>query len=209
MDVKNMTKTMLIHGYGALASYPMKRPEVTAHLGFRVFQNQLSKGQSVLFRWGKERNYSFWEILNPFEYLRLYRNEKQLAQHPQTFENLALDLAKYQPETIICHSMGGFLFQQFSLTNSLPTSVKQILLIQADMSRSVKIPTSWEQLIVKNVWCFWDQALWESVLVNRYIPAGLFGIKSIYIQNIFIPLYRTLNLHESPLNDPKLLEIIR
>jgi pimeloyl-ACP methyl ester carboxylesterase len=202
-------KTLLIHGYGVLATYPFIRPKQSPHLGFRVFQDQLNQGQSLLFRWGMERKYSFWEMLNPLEYLALYQEEKQLSHHTQTFKNLALALKTHQPETVICHSMGGLLFQQFSLTYSLPSSVKQIILVQGDVSRSLEIPKSWEHLVVKNVWCFWDQALWESVFVNRYLPAGLFGVKAKTVQNIFMPLYRTLNLHESPLHDPELLRVAK
>jgi hypothetical protein len=205
---KSMTKSLLIHGYGVLATYPIIRPQSSPHLGFRVFQNQLNQGSSLLFRWGKKRKYSFPEMLNPLEYLRLYREEKRLAKDPNTFKNLASLLETHQPETIVCHSMGCFLFQQFSLSYSLPLSVKQIILVQADMNRNEETPKNWNTITVKNVWCFWDQALWESVFVNRYLPAGLFGLKSKTVQNIFFPLYRTLNLHESPLNDPKLLSLM-
>jgi hypothetical protein len=202
-------KTILIHGYGVLASYPIIRPQSSSHLGFRVFENQIKQGSSLLYRWGMERKYTFFDMLNPFEYLRLYWEEKRLAQDPETFKNLALLLETHQPETIVCHSMGCFLFQQFSLSNSLPSTVKHILLVQADMSRGVEIPKKWENIAIKNIWCFWDQALWESVFVNQYLPAGLFGLKSKAIQNRFMPLYRTLNLHESPLNDPKLLSLMK
>jgi hypothetical protein len=200
-------KTFLIHGSAVMATYPLIRPNLSPHLGFAIFEKQLEDGEAMLFRWGKEKHYSALGLFNPFEYLTLYREEHVLATSKQTHENLLKQLEEYQPTVIVCHSMGGSLLYQFSQNHSLPSSVKTIIFVQADVCRNSKIPQNWEHITIKNVWCFWDQALWESLFVNRYLPAGLFGLTSKNVQNIFMPLYLTLNLHESPLHDPNLLDL--
>ncbi len=198
---------LLIHGYGVRATYPIIRPKEDKYLGFGGFSNLLEAGNTHLFVWGCAVKYSFLDMLNPFKYLQLYNQEKKLACSKDILQQLHNQIQSQNIQTIVCHSMGGYLVQQYLDSFDLPNSVKKIIIVQADISRMSRFNTP-NNVSVINLYCPWDQALWESVVVNRYIPAGLFGLTSSTISNTFFPLYKDINLHESSIKDKNILMFV-
>jgi hypothetical protein len=199
--------TLLIHGYGVRATYPLIRPQADKNLGFGAFEELIATGKAQLFVWGKETNYSLLDTINPFKYLQLYKEEKIIASAKSLLQSLHNYIQTHNISTIVTHSMGGYLLQQYLGMFDLPSSVTTIIIVQADIARNAQFNIP-QNVQGSNLFCPWDQALWESVVVNRYIPAGLFGANSKNIKNIFFPLYKDINLHESSIKDTNILRLL-
>ena len=198
-----MPKILLIHGYGSGANYSFfkKHP---ADLEFSGFKTQLKRNEAVLFSWFQEENFTFLQTINPFSHINLYLKEKFVVQNAETRKNLHKVLEEIQPKVIVCHSLGSVLLKNFLEQNSLPNSVQNIYLIEADIPHDTKFKTIVQ---ITNIYCFWDPSLWCSALINRYLPAGLFGLKSA-TKNIFFPLLTHLNLHLASIKSESLAQKI-
>jgi hypothetical protein len=205
---------VLIHGYGVGGEYWQFRKPEGKFAGFGAFSELINHEEAGVFRWDEPRQFSFWELFNPFEHLKLYDREKAKSQSSNTHKNLKTFLYQENPEVIVCHSMGCSLLLNYLDTNPLPNSVRHIVFVQGNTSQSRKLPESLQtQLVSKhlhltNLFCPWDQALWSLVLTKHVVPAGLFGFNNPFVQNRLFPLYRRLNLHTSSINDPNLFSIL-
>lgn len=198
-----MAKFILIHGYGSGANYSIfkKYPE---DLEFSGFKKVLDSKDAVFFRWFKVYNFSFLQTLNPWTHVKLYLTEKKDVAKNEIIEELNKTITQEKPEIIICHSMGSLLLKNYLEKNTLPDSVKKIVLVQADIPHNSSFNTS---IKITDFFCFWDPSLICSLFINRSIPAGLFGLKSPS-RNVFFPLLRLPNIHLASIKSKKLLEKI-
>ncbi len=80
------------------------------------------------------------------------------------------------PEIVMCHSMGCQFLANYLQTNLLPSSVRKIILLQGDTSRLTQFNTT---VPIISSYCYWDYTLWVSVILNRYLPIGLVGSKTV------------------------------
>ncbi len=202
---QHKNKIILIPGYGTGVTRSIFKKEVSKLRGFEIF----SKTAGVeVFEWGRDYNYSFLQSLNPLVAIKLYFQEKKMVLDPGMQEKLYQYLQLHKPQTIVAHSQGTVLLTEVLKNYPLPY-IKKIIFVQSDLRMNnenqdiLKNISSHTKLL--NVHCFWDQALLSSLLLNQSVPLGL--KKDKIFQNHFIPLWRTFNLHESSLNDPRLLAL--
>jgi len=203
-----VAKTVLIPGFAVGLTTPIFRPGFGVSAGFSAWKKPITAGEAAVFYWGINRQVNLWQILNPFFLRDHYEDEKILAQATETFERLRVFLEQAQPTKIVCHSMGGFLLNQYCKKFSLPSSVKKIFLVQSDLSIKDKINFPVDDLSVYNIFCPWDPTLLISWLYNRVWRVGLGPIKVKGFKNISFPLFRPLNLHTSSIRDPGLVSLI-
>jgi hypothetical protein len=203
-----VSKTILIHGFAVGLTTPIFRPGFGVSAGFSAWKKPIAAGEAAVFYWGINRQVNLWQILNPFFLRDHYEDEKILAQATETFERLKVFLEQARPTKIVCHSMGGFLLNQYCKKFSLPSSVQKIFLVQGDLSIKDKINFPVDNLSVYNIFCPWDPTLLISWIYNRVWRVGLGPIKVAGVQNIFFPLWRPINFHTSGLRDDKLVKLI-
>ena len=195
-------RILLIPGYGTGVTYALWRPHPEPLRGFAIFKGLPGVD---LFVWGEELHYHLFSSLNPLASYQLYRTEQRLVRRSELQENLRTKITAYNPEVIVAHSMGG-VFLCLSLEEVNPSLRKIIFagsdlrLDQSTQARLAGYRGAGVELV--NLHCFWDQALLASTVLNRSLPLGL-RAHSLF-ENIFCPLYRTWNLHESSLHDPRL-----
>ena len=202
---------ILIHGYGTKVEYPkLFGLNLANPAGFGAFESMLRQKQAVLFEWFIPAGFTWLDFLNPYQHLNLYHQEQQKAYQSRTQQRLSQLILASRPQAIICHSMGSELLLAYLQHYRLPSSVKSIICIQSNL-KSLAIPGSIQKKIalgklrLVNFFCPWDQALWSLAMLKGYIPVGLFGSSSKYVENVLFPLYRTWNLHTSSINDPAIL----
>lgn len=198
---------VLIPGYGTAVKRSIFKPAISKLRGFKIFD----KTNSHVFEWGEEHNYTFLEALNLWEAIKLYKREKKMVSSKELQESLLNLLELNKPEVVVAHSLGTVLLTQVLKENSAKF-IKKIVFVQSDLgikSAELELFSHLKQQGVKliNVHCFWDQALISSMVLNHSIPLGL--RPDTLFENHFIPLWRTLNLHESSLSDPKLLHLAK
>ncbi|MFW5719402.1 MAG: hypothetical protein ACOCXT_00015 [Candidatus Dojkabacteria bacterium] len=232
-----MNKTLLIHGYyvGIYIRFlellrlrtPFQRTVGFAimegqHMGAEVDTSEPTRESNMttdynLYCWYPDYSQLTWkdlfEVANP---LKTYLREKKIVSKSAAQVQLYEKIQRERITTLICHSMGAFLV--FNMINNpdlgLPGCVKTIVLVQADIPRTLLInnPEVYSRLQKKhlhflNYHCFWDITLCLSGIINRYKPAGLFGYQpegsdiSTLITNRFFPLNRSLNVHNSSIGD--------
>ena len=205
---------LLIHGYGVGANYLNIHKAEGINGGFGAFDKLILEQNAIVFRWDIKRYFEYKTMFNPFNHLALYNQERSKAQLPETHLNLKLIIERYKPESIICHSVGSLLMTSFLKDNSLPSYVKNIVFIQADIPNNTQLPGQIKSLIknknlnITNLYCPWDQALLTTLPLHFTLKAGLVGYKNPLIKNIFFPLYKKTNLHTSSINDPDLIKLL-
>jgi hypothetical protein len=200
------TKTLLIPGYATGVTRDILRPKLSDMRGFEVFGNI---DNCKLFKWGEERNINLLESLNPISAIKLYFEEKQIANSQKIIDKLILEIDSFKPEIIVAHSMGTALLTEVLKQKNF-SFIKKIVFVQSDLRLNNENTQTLQELKKNikliNVWCFWDQALISSVLISGTIPLGLHT--STIFENYFLPLYKKFNLHESSISDKKLLKIV-
>jgi hypothetical protein len=205
---------LLIHGYGVGAQYLNFHLAEGVNAGFGAFDKLIAEGRAGVFRWDIPKYYEYNTIFNPLNHLALYNQERAKAQTKETHAELAKMQRDSNPETIVCHSMGCHLLISYLKHNTLPTSVKNIVLIQADIPDDTLLPDTIEKSIcdkklkILNLYCPWDQALLTTLPLHFKLKAGLTGYKNPLVQNIFFPLYKRSNLHTSSINDSNLIGLL-
>lgn len=204
--VDNMSKTLLIHGYAAdLTAWKFRRA-FGEHAGFVAFDEAIASAEVTVFRWGIERTLTLAQSINPFSYLKLYRDEEKLAESAALQQGLLWYIEKHGIERIVCHSLGCRLLLGTLNGAKLSSSVKSIVFLQADFPSRARIDhlDTTNAIEIKNYHCFWDQSLLVSSILHGNLRAGLVGWRQSSIKNIFYPLLKAINLHTSPMRDRKL-----
>jgi len=207
-------KILLIHGFSYHLINTFFGVKHSNKVGFKVFfDDEINKAE--MFNWGIEKTFSWFQSVNLFSYLELYRQEKKTALSLEIQNKLQEKLASFKPEIIITHSMGAYLFLNYLNKFTLPLSVKKILFIQGDTSRNFKISNpkiiysvKKELLEIENYHCFYDPTLLFSQLINFSSRIGLWGLKDKIVQNFYYPLNKTRNLHISSISDYDLKESV-
>ena len=201
-----MGKTLLIHGYATNLTAWKFRKAFGEHAGFIAFDEAITSAETTVFRWGIERTLTLAQSINPFSYLKLYRDEEKLAESAALQQGLLWYIEKHGIERIICHSLGCRLLLGAMNNAKLPSSVKSIVFLQADFPSRARIDhlDTVNSVEIKNYFCFWDQSLLTSSIFHGNLRAGLIGWKQLNIKNIFYPLLKGINFHTSPMRDRKL-----
>jgi hypothetical protein len=205
---------LLIHGYGVGAQYLKFHLAEGANAGFGAFDKLITEKRAGVFRWDIPRYYGYKTVFNPLNHLSLYNQERIKATTTKLHTELTKMILKNKPETIVCHSMGCHLLMSYLKFNTLPASVKKIVLIQADIPNDSTLPATIrsqienKKLEIINLYCPWDQALLITLPLHFKLKAGLTGYKNPLAQNIFFPLYKRSNLHTSSINDSNLIGLL-
>lgn len=201
-----MGKTLLIHGYAANLTAWKLRQAFGQHAGFVAFDDVITNDNAVVFRWGIDRQLPFWQSLNPFSYLKLYRDEEALAESVALQQGLMSFIQEHDVDRIICHSLGCRLLLSTINAFDLPSSIKEIIFLQADFPSYTSITRTdlLDHVSMTNYHCWWDQSLLASSILHKNLRAGLIGWKQNSIVNRFSPLLKPINLHTSPLRDESL-----
>ncbi|MEX0598808.1 MAG: hypothetical protein WD512_20155 [Candidatus Paceibacterota bacterium] len=195
----------LIHGYGK--ALDIQEPNIPANGGFYIFDTEISNQQAYPYIWAEEIKRNRFTPYNLIIQLQLYYKERAKSQDSKECQKLNYQLSKYNPKTIIAHSSGARLLVNYLVDYKLPSSVQNIIFVQADISRreldSAKISS---KINFINFWCWWDPALITSTLLNRCIPIGLYS--SQLPQAKFYPLHHLPNPHQDIWRDHKFKQVI-
>ena len=150
---------------------------------------------------------------NPFQYLKLYRDEEILSESSETQSTLLDFINAENPSTIICHSLGCRLLIGMINAHGIPESITKIVLLQGDVPSSASITNSTilnllanKTLTIENYPCRWDQSILASAMLHCANRIGFMGWKQIGVVNVFYPLLKPMNLHTSPLRDREFLK---
>ncbi len=198
-----MPKTLLIHGYAANVTAWKFRKPLGKHAGFVAF-NEFIVGINIdVFRWGIDRELSLLQSLNPFEYLKLYRDEETLSDSIELAQKLFTTIESGSINKIIAHSVGCRLVLSMITSIGLPQCVTSITFLQADIAITAETGIK-NNFPITNYFCPWDQSLIASSIMHLQFRAGLIGLQYSSVNNIFYPLLKPINLHTSPLRDKKL-----
>lgn len=206
---KRVKKILLIHGYGTGTEYPIIGRYHNKLSTFGAFRKQLLDGSAQVFYWDTKYKLSILETLNIFNQFKIYREEREKATRQETLEAFHQMVLDFQPEILVFHSLGVYLFWQYQFRYEIPAFVKKIVWVQGDLGRTIQLTNS--QLVKRieqkevqliNCFCPWDYTLPFSGILNRQIPVGLLGSKAKNISNKLFPLYRYIHLHESSIRDP-------
>jgi hypothetical protein len=201
-----MSKIALLPGF-AVGLTSSLRPSLGPTAGFRAFASLIQSGEAAVFPWRIERRVPPWILLNPFFLRAHYRAELALAGAATTHRRLADFLAKEKPAVVVCHSMGCFLLNEYLKENSLPSSVKNIVMVQSDLPVTAK--ANGRAPAVYNLYCPWDPTLLISLMNSEVLRAGQTSWRQPHVRNILFPLRRPFNLHTSSIRDPKLVAFVR
>jgi len=218
-----MSKILLIHGSTCGVKYSFFRGK-KLNGSFDAYDDLLDKNNSLdkenkvksltnvrLFKWAySNQDLDFWQAINPYWLLKVYYDEKKYIKTAEAITKLETKIYDYNPDTIICHSMGCEYLFGFLEQKNLPNSVTKIYLLQSDANRNLELKNTDlvnkinnKTLEIYNYFCFYDQALWFSVFANWQIPAGLFGSASKYLNNKKWFLGGSVDLHTSIISKPK------
>lgn len=200
---------LLIHGF-AIGLDTWFHPKKNHLAGFEVFADEVVSGKAKIFRWTAEQKTPFFVSWNPFFYRTYYLNEREKAQDIATLRDLHRVIHEAQPETVICHSMGSYLFLQYVKRFNLPVCVKKVVFIQADCSKTdlLLADISTEIAPFINVYRFFDPSLWVSSLYHRALRIGLYKLSLPNMKSIYLPSMSWLNPHTASLYDKKLKRLI-
>lgn len=202
-----MADIALIHGFATGLDVSVFRARKGADAGFGGFRRAVEEGRARAFRWDVAEHISFWKALSPFTYLNVYRREQAQIYSETMHEALATFLQRERPHVIVCHSMGCALLLSFLARHTLPTSVRHVVFVQADIPRDTVIPSS-AAVTWHNLYCPWDPTLLASSLLHRTTRSGLVGLRDTCVENRLTPLHRGINLHTASINDPSVAEWI-
>ena len=195
----------LIHGYGK--ALDIQEPNIPENGGFYIFDNEITKRQAYPYIWAETVQRNFLTPYNLIAQIQLYYRERYKAEDIREHQKLNQALSSQKPKIIIAHSSGARLLVKYLATYTLPKSVKQIIFVQADISKTeLQVNPIPAQIQFTNFWCYWDPALITSMLLNRYIPIGLYPPEPQYSQ--FYPLYKLPNPHQNIWKDHKFKQII-
>lgn len=198
-------KYFLIHGYGKALDLFDSR--ISANGGFYIFDEEITRKEAYPYIWAIAVDRKRLSHLNPFAQLQLYYEERKKASAKEELKKLYDSLEKNQPKIIIAHSTGARLIMNYLDQYSFPRSVQRLIFVQADISefewQKAALPP---KIRLHNFWCWWDQALVSSMILNRYLPMGLYSQKP-YSQ--FYPLRMLPNPHQDIWRDEKFKEIIK
>ena len=213
---KPNSKIVLIHGYGTGLDGVFMKPEAIDNGGFLVMQDKIDQGQAILYDWRINKKLSVIDSLNPIENIKLYQDEVKLAMSKHNLLRLYNFLDLYNPSIIICHSLGCRMLLSHIELYPLNSNLERIILMQGDFNSNRDIPESLikkPNIALENYYCYWDQALLSSGIINHYLRAGQVGwhpknqtgIKN-RIQNKFFPLIKPPNLHSACIRDKRLFD---
>jgi pimeloyl-ACP methyl ester carboxylesterase len=198
-------KYFLIHGYGK--ALDLFEHSIPSNGGFYIFDEEITREEAYVHHWAEQIERRRLTALNPFTQLKLYYQERVKTESPAEIKRLHDTLQEKQPIIIITHSSGARLLMNYLKSYSLPESVQKVILVQADISQkewlACPLPT---QVEWRNFWCWWDQALITSMIVNQYIPMGLYTRDHTYSQ--FYPLRMLPNPHQDIWRDKKFKQIL-
>ena len=198
-------KTVLVHGYAGETRMSVFRPPLDKTAGFYGFGNAVERQEAVAFPWGVDKNLSFFQAINPFSYLNIYRAEEKLAMSEQTQQRLYQFLLDEHATTVIGHSLGCRLLYETAKQIGLPSTVTRVIWVQAGIDADLSLDGVFPELI--NFWCSWDPTLLSSAFfLHIRLRAGLTPIKGA--TNVFTPLWRLPNLHTSSQKDSLLLKFV-
>lgn len=200
-----MSSIALIHGYAVRLTSPVVRRGFGAMAGFRAFADDLESGEASVFRWGIEKDVPWWALIDPFAQYRFYRDELATAMDAETQGSLKEFLERERPSVIVAHSMGATLLHAFSVAHGLPSFVRKVVLVQADLPHDTDLGVFSETL---NLYCPWDPTLTFSMLLSGRCRAGLCPMSGANVSNQLLPAYLLPNLHTSALRDSRLRDIV-
>jgi hypothetical protein len=200
-------KTLLIHGYATKLHASIFRKPLPEHEGFIGLQNEIKNGEIDVFHWGIDRPLSFVQSINPFSYLTLYRDEERLAESLELQQKLFTMITSSGTKRIICHSMGCRLLLNMINAIGLPSSVRSIVFLQADIDADSELPTPISYSL-ENFFCPWDPSLITSSMLHWNLRVGLRAWKHKNVKNSFFPLLRPINLHISPLRNRRFAKFL-
>jgi len=188
-------KYFLIHGYGK--SLDIREDSIPDNLGFYIFDNEIRNQEAYVFKWAITDHRNFFSKINLFSQVNLYHKERDrisdLFWQQRLFDQMNLN----KPEIIICHSMGCKFFINTIQKYKLIPSIKKVVFVLADISQEDNLNILLKKEIdFINIYCFWDNALISSMIINLYKPIGLFGIKKNDDNNLFWKLNYGVNLHQ-------------
>lgn len=213
-EMNLMTQIVLIHGFATGIRFSIFRKAHGADAGFSAFQEDVNFGDAKAFRWDIKEDASFLQSLNPYYPWGVYRREKAIVENRKTHEALARFLANETPRTIVCHSMGARLMIEYLKHEPLPSSVRCIILNQADvapadleLSRELMERMRQGNLQFINTFCPWDPSLWYSRAFHGP-RAGLVGLSRNDVQNKFFPLVKPVNLHTAAIRSHRFRDLI-
>lgn len=189
-----MARIVLIHGYGV--GLTPKKSALPLDLGFSGFFEGLVSKEVSLFSWYQEEKHSLSYYLNPVFHLRVYKKERHAGATDSVLSSLKDFLSKEQPEILVCHSLGAFVFLQYLKKYKAPQSLRRVVFVQADFTSQANLPKH-TQFSYLNLYCPWDPALIISWMIHGQRPAGLIGWKQPQITNKLLPLSGSWNLHNS------------
>ena len=195
----------LIHGYAVRLTSPIVRRGFGATAGFRAFSEALRTGKATVFRWGLSKEVPFLALLNPVVQWRFYRDELASALSADTQERLRDFLERENPSVIVVHSMGATLLHAYARRHGLPSSVRHVVMVQADLPRGTDLSAFPD---AHNLYCPWDPTLLVSSLLSWRRRTGLGPVSGSNVTNHLLPAYRLPNLHTSALRDRRLREIV-
>lgn len=208
-------KIALIHGYAVDMEIGIFRRRLGRDAGFGAFRRLLDNGDAVLFRWAEHIRFSSIHYINPFAHLHVYTAEKNKAVSEKLFAEFSAFLEREMPDTLVCHSMGSYLLINYINKYGLPDFIRKVVFVQGDIPAGMGISHTGiikrlenKELVIYNYHCWWDITLVASMILNGYVPLGLTRSRLKQVHNRFFPLYRTINLHQSSMNDDKLIELI-
>ncbi len=184
-----MDTSLLIHGYGIKRTAPLFYKTLISDGGFLIFSDLIKQKRAQVFDWGIRRHFTLTEQLNPLKTITLYKDEKNLAKSKDLLSSLDRQLQVARPSTIVCHSLGAYLFLNYLKTHSLPKYIKHIFFVQADIPDNLLENLSKNSsLKVSNIYCPWDYKLWGSFLLNRRVPIGIKRAKTKGVDNHLLPV---------------------
>ena len=201
-----------IHGYGTNVSSFFQRPKDPVHKGFLFLQAEIAQQNAKGYDWSIPYSLSFWQAVNPFVQLQIYWRERSLV-YDRTQQKILFEfLQDVKPTVIVCHSLGcDFLLETLG-SFGMPTSLQQIIFLQADVDRNyfrehfhLQHRLTDQHIKLKNLFCPWDPTLIFSCLLHLTVRAGLTGFNTDKVVNQFWPARILPDLHTSCLKDMRTL----
>jgi len=196
---------VLVHGYGqALDPDEAFSPR---NGGFYSFDAEIERGIAHPFIWAQDYERNTLTPYNLYAQYDLYTQERALIFSEEVQQSLRKMLYDVCPRIIIAHSLGGYLVRNVCEYLSVPDSLKQIVLLQADIPKSVSLPYI-QRIEWINFWCWWDMSLTSSLFINQETPIGLGGSNQSHVQDVFRKIEKGPKGHKRVLSSKKYKEDI-